>query len=641
MAAVLIVAALSACHDDAPAGDTDRLPDELELSFFLKLDDIGNLMSRAGGIWNPDDPTDQGSTFDNTIILKSTKNPDYKWLHVMIINDNGDIAHIDLDDADLWELGNGYYQVYAKLDIADKGWGAGDYRIMVIANYRDRPKDTHVADQLTLSDLFNQFNTGSTVDWFNDSEGARNINYVPYIPMWGIKTISLNLDGKTSANVGEIELLRSVAKVKIELTKELKEAGYKLKSAVTSSWNKKVYPLPAGWNEAAETTDGTTAYDAAFNPNKSRYTDLTVNAPGNNRENDGDDSIVFYLPEWQADKDNPNVTITATVINEVGDEETCQMKIDNNPYDDSTLASKYTAGNKDYSKYNVNRNHLYRFILEKDLIPGKLSYKLECWNYAKSAIGWNPLDNFSFKNDGDNEAKHCYVSFPSYSTKDSETLVQNTTSFADFTFTLTGPEGAVWKAFLIEDGKEYKAEDKFTVNADESITYASAANTPNGFFFGVGNDDKTNTKSVSSGIARPEPYKIKVGSRLSTVSFTDKNPEMEEGSETVIKLNSNGDYWRRKNEVPTCYLVIKIAYDGKVFSEELPINPAGGNDLFKDYEFAGTATRIQIRQLFPFYKNKADRKVGDLIKGIYSTEEIYKNHCWWGYPEGYKNAVNP
>lgn len=108
---IILLAALAAvmlggCVNDYDTCDEPRLQDEMQLRFTLKLDVLDDLFSRADGIWNPEDPVVPGSSFDNTIILKTTKNPGYKWLHVMLINNSTDeIAHIDLMNLPLnhWE----------------------------------------------------------------------------------------------------------------------------------------------------------------------------------------------------------------------------------------------------------------------------------------------------------------------------------------------------------------------------------------------------------------------------------------------------------------------------------------------------------------------------------------------------------
>lgn len=636
LAAILF---LPSCINDFDECDKPKpLDGEVRLRFTLRLDPLGDYHTRAegeSGVWNPDENGVLGNTFDNSII-NSTNKGSVKWLHMLVINSSDEIAYLNLDNSSFTMLGGGLYQIDTKLDLEEKNWNEGDYRLMVFANYRERTTDTkdiHFG-KIDKLDALKEAISKNTVDWYV-SNGTRNSNNVPYIPMWGVKTAKLT-DDKAGNDAGEIELLRSVAKIKIELSSILKEAGYQLVKANVDALNKKVFPCPAGWDVATSTVDNNKYNDNALNPNKNEIKNLEVNCPGYDNENDGDETIVFYLPERSGldSKDKDVITnITVTVKNDIGEEETCTMKIDNFPGDEPNV--NYKNG-----KYTVNRNHLYQFTLYKDLHEGNLSYKLECWNYVPSEIGWTATDYRLTNTDSD--AKNCFVTYPAYPSSENKHIIEDNASFADFDFTFKAPKGAVWKAFLIEDGVEYTAEDKFNSTKDGKIVYASAANTPNGFFFGVGNDDDNNNKASTTGVARDTKYNIKVGTRLRTVNFDDnKQAEKDPDNDLFIKLNANGEYWKERNDVPSCYLVVKVAYDGKNFTDELVINEVKKSGNFNPLRYAGTSTRIQIRQLFPFHKykddggNKTHNDDGKLIIGKESSDKDYQSHCWWGKPEGY------
>ncbi|MDE6268093.1 MAG: hypothetical protein K2M04_03320 [Muribaculaceae bacterium] len=629
--AILLAVIAQSCVNDYD-DNCDGIPDgKVTFRFNLNLGEMGGI-SRADGIWNPSDPTEIGSSFDSRIKLNDNN---AKWLHVMIINDDDQLLHLNLEEGFQFNAVEGGYDMTATLDFNElrDGWSAGVYRVMVLANFRERydtsKKDVQINTYTTLSDLKKAINNLS-FDWYKDDKTRNNSN-VPCIPMWGMTTARFNFDGITTQTFS-VQLLRAVAKVKIQLTDKLLEAGYKVKSCNVNHFVRKSYYMPSGWDLAKSTSDGTEYYDASFHAvtdSKSTLQDLTVSAPGVSGETDDDPSLVFYLPELDATKNGvSNVAITASVANEIGEIETCVMILDNIP------DGSYNEGKYKNNRYNVNRNHLYKFTIDKDIKEGELSYKIECWNLVNSAIGWNPAPaDWKFEST-DNEAEYAYVAFPSYPTDNSD-VIKNTTSFADYKFTLTAPEGAVWKAFLVENGVEYTAEDKFSRNADGKILYDNLANTPDGFFFGVGNEDSSNNKAVSTGIARSKPYNIKVGTRLSAVNYSGNQPDTVPGNPDFLLLNDAGNYWKNKGSVPTCYLVIKIALDGKNFSETLSINPAKDTGDFLPYTFAGDATRIEIRQLFPFYASKANRNEKKLMVGTHSTDDIFSANTWWGYPMGY------
>lgn len=632
VALIMTAMAQSCVNDfDDDCNKTTR-PGEVKLRFTIQLDNMSETFSRAGdGVWNPSDPTEAGSKFDNKILMNSN---DIRWLHVILIKDNGDLLHLNIDSGYQFNPTIKGYEMMGTIDVSadpDK-WEPGEYRIMVLANFRERianTGDTHFNTYTTLADLKSAIDKFS-VDWFNassdwESKGFRNANNVPAIPMWGMTTATLKLDGNVVDNFS-VQMLRSVAKVKIELTDRLKDAGYKITDCTVDNLYRKSYGLPAGWDTATKTVDAAqSSYDAAFHPNSStRYTSLTVTAPGASGEYDDDETLVFYLPEWDATatKDLTSVTMKINVTNDIGETESCLVDIDN---------SWLGTGNYANDTHNVNRNHLYKFTIDKDITEGVLSYKLECWNLVESAIGWDPTGRYEFYST-DTEGKYGYVSFPSYPSSKSKDAIENTTSFADYTFTLTGPTGAVWKAFLVEDGVEYTAEDRFTVGG-------GAANTPNGFFFGVGNDDGNNNKAVSTGIARSAAYNVKVGTRLRTVDFDVSSNYPTMLNDTIMQLNAAAQEWKDRGEVPTCYLVIKVAIDGKNFSDVLKINPKEKGEFTTDLKFAGTETHIEIRNLFHVYQSKAKGSDNSkLVKGIHNTDPIFKEYTWWDYPMGHKDA---
>ena len=666
---LLIGAMLQACVNDFGDCPEQAAPGIVKIRFNLNLGDMGRL-TRADGVWNPTGDTSAGNSFDNAIKMNDAS---AKWLHVMLINSEGDLLHVNLDDGNYQLNPNeGGYDMTATLDFTDPEvrakWQPGEYRVMVLANFRNNNK---IETRKTLTDL--KSNVDKNENWFSNKSKedggllVRNNSNVPNIPMWGMTTARFNFDGVSTQSFS-IDLLRAVAKVKIQLSPKLNEAGYKIKSAVINNVYPKYFGLPQNWDNAYFTSDINKFYDAAYHvENGTRTYNMKVTNGSSpslpTEESDKDGSLVVYLPEWDATKETkqyPYVVITVTVADDLGNEETKEMTLSNVTESTGDVSDKYKN-----SIYNVNRNHLYQFTLDKDIMEGELSYKLECWNLQESAIGWNPPSWNLDWSGGDNEAEYGYVSFPSYNSDEKKYLIEDGTSFADYEFTLSEPKGAVWKAFLVEDGEEYPAGGRITSYTDNenqiTITYTNAADTPHGFFFGVGNDDKNNQKAASTGVARDKPYNIKVGTRLKTVDFDGKNPMLLSGSDEedpkscIMELNKAGEYWRDvKKDVPKCYLVIKVAYDGKNFSDYLEINPSNSGvdskkQHYKKYKFAGDATHIEIRYLPLFYKYKSyddadgsrislQNNAAFVIGKNNSESSDYFKYTWWDYPMGHKDV---
>lgn len=623
---VAVLAAQSCVNDFDDDCNRPLLSGEVKVRFSMTFDRTGESGARSSraGVWNPDAPLHCGSEFDRTVNLDS------KFINIILIDPvTGEIIHVNLDSGYQFNPVTGGYDMEGTFNLDGRTWTAGKYRVMILANYWNKnstPEIKACANLRQLQPVLDEL----YVDWY-DKVGKWNSKNVPNIPMWGVGETRLHLDGKHDENLGSIDMLRAIAKVKITLDSKIKEKGYTLASVTVNNYNRKANCLPAGWLTATQTRDPSVANDAPLNPHTPSESRLTITAPGDFEESAEDGSIVFYLPEYKV-SGSERIKFSVTVNDKNGVPITFPdaMEIDN---------SVITGGAYTQSVYNVVRNHFYLFNID-GVNLGEFSYRAQCWNYVPSEIGWNPV-SFTFTAK-DTESTHGFITFPSYSSSDKEEddLIKNETSFADYTFTLKEPKGAVWQAFLVQDGIEYPAGGNFILNGGK-------ADTPTGFFFGVGNDDKNNQKAVSTGIARDKAYMIKVGTRLRSTDFNEnKNPIYEEGTPTyaygslsVMQLNDAAVAWKEKGEVPVCYLIIKIALDGKKFSECLEINPADKKGTFAPYKFAGDASRIEIRQLFPFYSSKkTGNDYSKLNIGINSSEEAYKTHTWWSYPMGHKNA---
>ena len=190
------------------------------------------------------------------------------------------------------------------------------------------------------------------------------------------------------------------------------------------------------------------------------------------------------------------------------------------------------------------------------------------WNVESSEIGWNVTEDLCTliaeggdeQNGtlGDPEAKYCFVCYPRYDEDyDNHTVLEAASSGATFTFTLTAPEGAVWKAHLSNE------ED---------------------FHFSTGPISQgNNKKNATTGIARTEPYRINILANnpwTTGTSFTDETGNFEDNEEVKTEF----------------YITVSLA-DGSEY--ELPINPVVENSYYiNGRRFAGdSATRITIWQL--------------------------------------------
>lgn len=193
-----------------------------------------------------------------------------------------------------------------------------------------------------------------------------------------------------------------------------------------------------------------------------------------------------------------------------------------------------------------------------------LDWQVMPWNVVTSDIGWNGANCQMFAwttetpgaKTGDIEGQYCMVNNPRYKDENHNSLLK-ASSGAAYYFKVEGPTGLVWKAHL--------------------------TNTKD-FAFNYGKSIENQTTCVSTGIARKEPYQIKVEA---------KNPWTTGTSWTELTEWATG---KGSNPVYTD-LYITVSLDG-IHEYEVEINPDNAGGIYKKgRKFAGTNTRIRIFQL--------------------------------------------
>lgn len=194
-----------------------------------------------------------------------------------------------------------------------------------------------------------------------------------------------------------------------------------------------------------------------------------------------------------------------------------------------------------------------------------LDWQVMPWNKVTSEISWSNVkcEMYAWQTGttlkpkgGDAEGLYCLVNFPRYADDAHNTLVDKT-SGAAYYFKVDSPTGLVWKAHLTNP-------TEFAFNYDKSI--------------------KGSTNCVSTGIARTDPYQIKVEAKnawTNGTSWTDL-------TDWAIGKGSNPVYTD---------LYITVSLDG-IHEYEVEINPDNKGGMYqKGRKFAGTNTRIRIFQL--------------------------------------------
>lgn len=218
------------------------------------------------------------------------------------------------------------------------------------------------------------------------------------------------------------------------------------------------------------------------------------------------------------------------------------------------------------SSGNAIRNRelvVYGYFLQGGALC--LDWQVMPWNKVTSEISWSNVNCQMYAwqtgstlnpKGGDAEGLYCLVNYPRYQDEDHK-ILEDKKSGAAFYFKVESPAGLVWKAHLTNP-------DEFAFNYDESI--------------------KGSTNCVSTGIARKDPYQIKVEA---------KKPWTNGTSWTELTNWARG---KGTNPVYTD-LYVTVSLDG-IHEYEVEINPKDAGGIYKNgRKFAGTKTRIRIFQL--------------------------------------------
>lgn len=217
------------------------------------------------------------------------------------------------------------------------------------------------------------------------------------------------------------------------------------------------------------------------------------------------------------------------------------------------------------SSGNAIRNRelvVYGYFLQGGALC--LDWQVMPWNKVTSEISWSNVNCQMFAwqtgstlnpQGGDAEGLYCLVNYPRYKDTDHK-ILEDKKSGAAFYIKVDGPTGLVWKAHLTNP-------TEFAFNYDKSTE---------------------STNCVSTGIARKDPYQIKV----EAVNPWTTNASWDQLTEWAIGKGSKPVYTD---------LFVTVSLDG-IHEYEVEINPDNAGGMYqKGRKFAGTNTRIRIFQL--------------------------------------------
>ncbi len=284
------------------------------------------LASRGDG----DETEDSGTEMENSI--------DFSRFHVVFYDVNHRMAGV-LQNMVLIHVGGNIYRLTGSLPVSNK---------VLVGNYFEGKMVVYANFDMSEDDLQKGYKDEIIAQKAFDYEA-----YPKYLPMWGVKKVAFTLAAGKRQDFSDINLLRAVAKVKVNLSNEMKNNGWSIYSMQLINYNDKGYCMPEKYAECEKTASLTHEEFEHFYDSK-QTGGITMT-----------DGVPIYLPEYQ---NNGQVDADKCVI---------KLKLARNrtvEQDASGKDKEYTLRFIDYTDQgtegtttnDIVRDHYYIFEVYKD-----------------------------------------------------------------------------------------------------------------------------------------------------------------------------------------------------------------------------------------------------------------------------------
>lgn len=207
---------------------------------------------------------DPGTEMENSI--------DFSKFHVVFYDANHRMAGI-LQNMVLIHVGGSIYRLTGSLPVSNKVLVGNHFvgKMVVYANF-----------EMSEADLQKEYNDEII------AQKAFNYEANPkYLPMWGVQKVDFTLAAGKRQDFSDIDLLRAVAKVKVNLSNEMKNNGWSIHSMKLINYNDKGYCMPGKYTDCEQTASLThKEFEHFFNSRQTGDIPMT-------------EAVPIYLPEYQ------------------------------------------------------------------------------------------------------------------------------------------------------------------------------------------------------------------------------------------------------------------------------------------------------------------------------------------------------
>lgn len=539
---VLAALLLSACHsimdDEVCADQPSDTTTPVQIGFTLTTGDVSSRVTEE---------PEAGTRYENYIDIEGG---DFRILLFDATDDTylTTFEPTSIRPADNTEYPQTYYVEGELSETYDN-----NFKLVVLANWGNYPELSATSTiESVCSDAASIFTYTAP---FTPSATQR-------IPMYGVKLCTATLRPDLLTDLGQVDLLRAMAKIEVKCSAE----GFELSGVKLHRYNTKGYCAPTGVYDDTKTDwnydeDEVCLHEVHIPVNSVSTSQLDFEPTA--------DGFIAYVPEFDNTTNTAERTYIEVSLIHTDDKSTVNLEETNIYF---CLYDEENGMPTPNTDFNIVRNHWYKYDIT-NVDDGKLifQYRVRLWNVVESVIGWNPTrfllaawndeeaDKKKAETDatvGDKEAIYCFVCNPGYEdgVKDHTTL-KDGTSGAAFSFTLKVPKGATWKGYL-------------TNNTD--------------FYFSYGEYWNGTKHAVSVGRARTDEYQIKIQARHAWTEYKDGSvpsfdaPNTEEGKRFEALQGKGGIY--------TDFYIIVSPDGNKSNDYKLKINPTdSGLDEDKTY----------------------------------------------------------
>ena len=327
------IALVSCDQGDTGAENTEA---HITLTLCLKGTDTDNYTrtGQSGGKQiasrsEDDEPKDPGTEMENSI--------DFSRFHVVFYDANHRMAGI-LQNMVLVHLGGNIYRLTGSLPVSNK---------VLVGNHFEGKMVIYANFDMSEADLQKDY---------NDTDIAqKSFGYEAnpkYLPMWGVKKVAFTLAAGKCQDFSDIDLLRAVAKVKVNLSNDMKNNGWSIYSMQLFNYNNRGYCMPGKYTDCEQTASLTHEAFEHFLDSK-QTVGITMK-----------DNVPIYLPEYQNNgKEDANKCVIKLKLASNGKVE---LDTSGNEKEYTLRFIDYTdQGTEGTTTNDIVRDHYYTFEVYK------------------------------------------------------------------------------------------------------------------------------------------------------------------------------------------------------------------------------------------------------------------------------------